>query len=501
MVDRGFFQDSLFSLKNEPEARSGGTSPSLLSEFRFEGKDSKWESGEPAFGFSTFHAQTWVVGVVWSPACVCADESRDRQLNQSSVENRDEKRCTRKRGCSGPGVDTLNSVHDPAEKVKPFGENTAFERPAQPVETAPVFVFLASNEARFVSGEIYGSPAGGHRISGISAVIHSNMQTILITGGAGYIGSTTAHLLARRGYRVVVVDDLSRGHHRHNVQDFPFHQLSVLDTADLAAVLSRERVEAVVHFAAYIAVGESVEKPEMYFSNNLGGSLSLCNAVAQASVKQIVFSSTAAVYGIPEIVPVPETAPLAPINPYGESKLAVERLLSWLDQYSGLRSIALRYFNACGSDMQAGVVEEHVPETHLIPLLLEAVRTGQPLAVFGDDYNTPDGTCIRDYIHVADLAEAHVVALEHLLSGGRSDVFNVGTGTGHSVKELIQAVEAVTGEKVPFKIGSRRPGDPAVLVADSAKLKQTLHWTSRITALSEIISTAWLHEKIHTQRG
>ncbi len=205
-------------------------------------------------------------------------------------------------------------------------------------------------------------------------------------------------------------------------------------------------------------------------------------------------------YGIPEIVPVPETAPLAPINPYGESKLAVERLLNWLDRYSRLRSIALRYFNACGSDLQSGVVEEHVPETHLIPLLLEAVRTGHPLTVFGDDYDTPDGTCIRDYIHVSDLAEAHVVALEHLLSGGPSDAFNVGTGTGHSVKELIKAVEAAMGEKVPFKIGPRREGDPAVLVADSTKLKQALHWTPRITALSEIISTAWQREKIHTQQ-
>jgi len=316
------------------------------------------------------------------------------------------------------------------------------------------------------------------------------MPKILVTGGAGYIGATTAHLLARRGYEVVIVDDLSRGH-RHNVRQLRFHQMNLLETAALTDMLNAERFDAVIHFAAYIAVGESTEKPELYFSNNLGGSLSLFNAMAQAGLKRIVFSSTAAVYGIPNVIPIPEDAPSAPINPYGESKVAVERVLRWLDRYSGLRSIALRYFNACGSDPESGIGEEHEPETHLIPLLLEAARTGNPVTIFGNDYDTPDGTCIRDYIHVADLAEAHILALQNLLGGGSSDAFNVGTGTGYSVMQVLQAVEKVTGRKVPFRIGPRRAGDPAALVANSDKLQKILHWRPKYTVLADIVATAW----------
>lgn len=320
------------------------------------------------------------------------------------------------------------------------------------------------------------------------------MPKILVTGGAGYIGSITAHLLARRRYDVVVVDDLSRGH-QHNLGRLPFHRLNLSDTSALADLLAREAVDAVIHFAAYIAVGESTQKPELYFSNNVGGTLSLLTAMAQANVKRLVFSSTAAVYGTPQIVPIPEDSPFAPVSPYGESKVMVEKILGWLDPYRGLRSIALRYFNACGSDPESGLGEEHDPETHLIPLLLRAVVNETPIIIYGDDYETPDGTCIRDYIHVADLAEAHVLALEKLLAGGASDAFNVGTGTGHSVMEVLRAVEEVTGRTVPYEIGPRRAGDAPTLVANSAKLKRTLGWKPRFPDLSDIVTTAWQFEK------
>ena len=306
------------------------------------------------------------------------------------------------------------------------------------------------------------------------------MPKILVTGGAGYIGSVTAHLLKRRGYDVVIVDDLSRGH-EHNVRGLPFHQLHLSETDALADLLSRENVEGVIHFAAHALVGESNSRPELYFLNNAGGSASLLSAMIQANVKRLVFSSTCAVYGTPKIVPIPEDLPFDPVNPYGESKVMVEKMLQWLDSCSGLRSIALRYFNACGADPESGLGEEHEPETHLIPLLMRAVVTGKPMTIFGNDYDTPDGTCIRDYIHVTDLAEAHVVAIEKLLAGGASDVFNVGTGAGHSVLEVMRTVEQVTGWKVPHEIGPRRAGDPAVLVANSDKLKRTLDWQPRFS--------------------
>src|SRR5580704_7701702 len=235
------------------------------------------------------------------------------------------------------------------------------------------------------------------------------MPKVLVTGGAGYIGSVTAHLLKRRGYGVAIADDLSRGH-EHNVRELPFHRLNLLETGPLVDLLSRERVDAVVHFAAHSMVGESTRKPELYFLNNDGGSAALFSAMIQADVKRLVFSSTAAVYGTPKVVPITEDQPFAAVNPYGESKVLVEKMLRWMDECSGLRSVALRYFNACGSDPESGLGEEHDPETHLIPLLLRAVAGGRPMTIFGDDYATPDGTCVRDYIHVADLADAHVVA-------------------------------------------------------------------------------------------
>ncbi len=320
------------------------------------------------------------------------------------------------------------------------------------------------------------------------------MPKILVTGGAGYIGSNTAHLLVRRGFDVLVVDDLSRGHAR-NVAGIPFRQLNLSDTRALTDLLAQEKADAVIHFAAYIAVGESTQNPELYFSNNLGGTISLLSAMAQAKMKRLVFSSTAAVYGMPKVVPIPEESPFAPVNPYGETKVMVETILGWLDRYSGLRSIALRYFNACGSDPESDLGEEHDPETHLIPLLLKAIISGNPITLFGDDYDTPDGTCIRDYIHVMDLAAAHVLALENLLAGGGSDAFNAGTGTGHSVLEVVRAVEQVTGRKVPYTMGPRRAGDPPMLVANPEKLKRSLGWAPKFPELRDIVATAWEFEK------
>ena len=320
------------------------------------------------------------------------------------------------------------------------------------------------------------------------------MGKILVTGGAGYIGSHTVHLLRKHGHEVIVVDDLSRGH-RHNVDPTRFHQINLLQTDALTEVLSQGKVDAVIHFAAYIAVGESTQKPELYFTNNVSGSVSLLTAMERTGVNRIVFSSTAAVYGTPERSPITEDLPYSPLSPYGDSKVMVEKILDWLDQYRGVRSVCLRYFNACGAEPGSGLGEEHDPETHLIPLLLRAIDTGKPVTVFGDDYDTPDGTCIRDYIHVSDLAEAHIRAVEALIKGAPSGKFNVGTGTGKSVLEVIRAVEDVTGQTVPYTVGSRRAGDPPILVANSDRLQQTLGWTPAYTDVREIVKTAWAFHK------
>src|ERR1019366_4457283 len=271
------------------------------------------------------------------------------------------------------------------------------------------------------------------------------MPKILVTGGAGYIGSITAHHLLERGFDVVVIDDLSRGH-RENVAPERLHVLRLQDTDGVTRLLTGG--DAVVHFAAHSAVGESMREPELYFSNNVGGTVSLLEAMARAGVRRLVFSSTAAVYGNPEKLPMPENARIAPVNPYGQSKAIVEKILCELDHYRGLRSVALRYFNACGAEPDAGLGEAHNPETHLIPLLFRAVASGEPIQIFGNDYPTPDGTCIRDYIHVSDLAAAHLAALDHLLAGGASAAFNVGTGTGQTVREVLRAVEKVTVKSV-----------------------------------------------------
>jgi UDP-glucose-4-epimerase GalE len=314
------------------------------------------------------------------------------------------------------------------------------------------------------------------------------MAKILVTGGAGYIGSITAFHLLKRGFEVLVADDLSRGH-RHAVPPHLLHVVRMQDTAALTELLAG--VDAVVHFAAYIAVGESTREPELYFANNVGGSLSLFEAMARANVKRIVFSSTAAVYGEPPSTPIPEDSPFAPVSPYGESKAMVERVLGQLDHYRGLRSVVLRYFNACGAEPEAKLGEEHDPETHLIPLLFRAAITGEPVQLFGDDYPTPDGTCVRDYIHVGDLASAHLAALDHLMSGGASAQFNVGTGTGHTVLEVLRAVEEISGRKVPYKIAPRRDGDSPSLVANSQKLQAALGWKPVRSDLKQIVRDAW----------
>ena len=317
------------------------------------------------------------------------------------------------------------------------------------------------------------------------------MPKILVTGGAGYIGSHTVHLMRKHGHDVVVVDDLSRGH-QHNINSARFHRLNLLETDKLAEVLSKEAVDAVIHFAAYIAVGESTQNPELYFLNNVSGSVSLFTAMQRAGVKRIVFSSTAAVYGTPECSPITEDMPYAPVSPYGDSKVMVEKVLDWLDEYRGVRSMCLRYFNACGAEPGSGLGEEHDPETHLIPLLLRAIDTGKPVTIFGDDYDTPDGTCIRDYIHVSDLALAHIRAVEALMNGAPSGKFNVGTGTGKSVLEVMRAVEEVTEQRVPYTVGPRRAGDPPILVANSDRLQNTLGWKPSYTDVRDIVKTAWV---------
>lgn len=322
------------------------------------------------------------------------------------------------------------------------------------------------------------------------------MAKILVTGGAGYIGSHTRYFLQQQGHAVVVADNLSRGY-KEAVPAEILRQIDISNVAGMERLLTEEQVDAVIHFAAYISVGESTQAPEIYFSNNVSGSVALFEAMLRAGVTRVVFSSSAATYGIPKKVPITEDEPHAPINPYGESKVMVETMLQWLDKYREFRGIRLRYFNACGAEPVAGLGERHDPETHLIPLFLRAIQTGNPMTIFGDDYPTPDGTCIRDYIHVSDLAEAHVLAVEHLLNGGGSDAFNVGTGEGHSVKEVLEAVERVTGKSVPRQVGPRREGDPPSLVADSHKLQNALGWRAKRADLDQIVSDAWTFARKH----
>ena len=313
-------------------------------------------------------------------------------------------------------------------------------------------------------------------------------MAILVLGGAGYIGSHAARALRRSGYEVMLYDNLSTGF-RRLAQGFELVEGDIADEARLRPVLAR--VDAVMHFAAHAYVGESVENPRKYFQNNVIGALSLLNSALDAGIRRFVFSSTCAVYGIPGQIPITEQTPREPVNPYGASKLFFENALEAYSRAYGLRSVKLRYFNAAGADESGEIGEIHEPETHLIPLALAAsTENGPELQVYGSDYPTADGTCLRDYIHVNDLADAHVRALQYLEKGGDSLAINLGTGRGHSVLEVIQAAESTTGRPVRRTIGPRRPGDPPVLVADPAKAQRVLGWTAKRN-LADIVSSAW----------
>jgi UDP-arabinose 4-epimerase len=314
------------------------------------------------------------------------------------------------------------------------------------------------------------------------------MQRVLVSGGAGYIGSHTARCLRRAGYEVVIYDDLSSGF-RRLAEGFELVQGDIADPAALGPVLGQ--VDAVMHFAAHAYVGESVERPRKYFRNNVLGALRLLDAALDAGIRRFVFSSSCAVYGVPERIPITERAAREPVNPYGASKLFFENALEAYDRAYGVRSVRLRYFNAAGADESGEIGELHDPETHLIPLALAAtIRSGPMLQIHGSDYPTLDGTCVRDYIHVCDLADAHVRALRYLASGGDSISVNLGTGRGYSVLEIVEAVENITGHPVRRTMGRRRPGDPPVLVANPGEAQRVLGWNAQ-RDLGEIVASAW----------
>jgi UDP-arabinose 4-epimerase len=317
------------------------------------------------------------------------------------------------------------------------------------------------------------------------------VKTVLVTGGAGYIGSHACKALQRGGYTPIAYDNLEAGH-RWAVKYGPLIEGDLADTGLLLETIEKHKVEAVLHFAAYAYVGESMTDPQKYFRNNTGGAISLLEAVRATGINRFVFSSTCATYGLPDRVPITESEPQKPVNPYGESKYFVERILHWHAAAYGLRYAALRYFNAAGADPDGELGEEHHPETHLIPrAILAALGRGRGLEVFGTDYPTPDGTAVRDYIHVQDLASAHVAALEYLEHGGSSEAFNLGTGKGASVREVIQCVEEVSGQPVPAIMGPRRPGDPPELVADPGKAARELKWRPAVSDLKTIVETSW----------
>ncbi|MGD8894815.1 MAG: UDP-glucose 4-epimerase GalE [Acidobacteriota bacterium] len=321
-------------------------------------------------------------------------------------------------------------------------------------------------------------------------------MAVLVTGGAGYIGSAFVEQLLASGGDVVVLDDLSRGHRGAVDPDATFYEGRTGDRALVARIAREHGVDACVHFAALAYVGESMTEPARYYDNNFTQAQVLCEALLEAGVKRIVFSSTCATYGVPQEIPIPETHPQQPISPYGWSKLFVERMLEDFDRAYGLGFVALRYFNAAGATTRRG--EDHDPETHLIPLALGAAAGRRPrLAVFGTDYPTPDGTAIRDYIHIEDLGEAHLLALSHLREGGDSKYLNLGNGTGYSVLEVIEATRKVTGLDVPFENAPRREGDPARLVGDARRAREILGWAPKRPALEEIIRSAWEWQKAH----
>ncbi|MCU0833678.1 MAG: UDP-glucose 4-epimerase GalE [Chromatiaceae bacterium] len=316
-------------------------------------------------------------------------------------------------------------------------------------------------------------------------------KVVLVTGGAGYIGSHACKALQGAGYLPVAYDNLVYGH-RWAVRWGPLEVGDIADRARLDAVIARYAPSAVMHFAAYAYVGESVADPGKYYRNNVAGTLTLLEAMRDHGMARLIFSSTCATYGVPQTYPIPEAHPQHPVNPYGASKLMIERMLRDFDLAHGLRSIALRYFNAAGADPDGEIGEVHDPETHLIPLVLDAAAGRRPqVTVFGDDYDTPDGTCVRDYIHVTDLAQAHVLALQALESGAQSTAYNLGNGRGFSVREVITHAEAVTGREVPVTLGPRRCGDPPRLVGDASRAVRELGWRPHQAELTRILETAW----------
>ncbi|MDO5519455.1 MAG: UDP-glucose 4-epimerase GalE [bacterium] len=321
---------------------------------------------------------------------------------------------------------------------------------------------------------------------------------ILVLGGAGYIGSHVVSELIDQGNEVVIADNLETGHIEAVHPKATFYKGDIRNKEFIDSVFEKEQIDGVIHFAANSLVGESMTNPLKYYNNNLYGTMVLLESMVAHNVKKIVFSSTAATYGEPESIPILETDRTEPTNPYGETKLSMEKMMKWTDQAHGLRYVALRYFNACGAHESGRIGEAHNPETHLIPLILQ-VPNGQrsSISIYGDDYDTKDGTCVRDYIHVTDLAEAHILAMKYLMEGKESNVFNLGNGVGFTVKEVIETARKVTGHPIPAEVTPRRAGDPAKLIASSEKAKKVLGWNPQHADLEEIIESAWKWHKTH----
>lgn len=325
-------------------------------------------------------------------------------------------------------------------------------------------------------------------------------MTIAVLGGAGYIGSHTVAQLVKAGEDVVVLDNLITGHERAIDKKARFYQGDIRDYHFLSQVFSDEKIDAIIHFAAFSIVPESMQDPLKYFDNNTGGMITLLEAMKQFGIDKIVFSSTAATYGEPKQIPIKESDPQVPTNPYGESKLAMEKIIKWADVAYGIHFVALRYFNVAGAMPDGSIGEDHHPETHLIPIILQAAAgTRDNLQIFGDDYPTKDGTNVRDYVHVVDLADAHILALNYLRAGNASDAFNIGSATGFSNLEILNAARKVTGQEIPAKIGPRRPGDPSTLIAASDKARSVLGWKPQFDDVEKIIGDAWNWHENHPE--
>lgn len=323
----------------------------------------------------------------------------------------------------------------------------------------------------------------------------------LVLGGAGYIGSHTVDRLIEKGEKTIVVDSLVTGHRQAVNKDAKFYQGDIADKDFMRQVFKENSdIDAVIHFAAYSLVAESMKKPLKYFDNNTAGMVKLLEVMNEFSIDKIVFSSTAATYGIPEEVPIKETTPQNPINPYGESKLMMEKIMRWADKAYGIKFVPLRYFNVAGAKTDGSIGEDHMPETHLLPIVLQvAMGKRDKLQIFGDDYNTPDGTNIRDYVHPLDLADAHILAVDYLKAGNPSTAFNLGSSTGFSNREILEAARKVTNKEIPAEIAPRRGGDPDVLVASSTKAREVLGWKPQFDDISKIIETAWKWHTLHPE--